>query len=142
MNDQMNNVQCTMTDQQDSVRDEGKKTPKYDLGERTALLGENVILYARTIAIDAITSPLIKQLVRSATSVGANYCEANDAGSKKEFLYRISVCNREVRETKHWLRMLAVAFPTCKDCARLLWKESHELNLIFSSIYRKGKTRP
>ena len=131
-----------MTDEQDGVPDEGRRSPKYDLGERTALLGGSVILCARTIAIDAITSPLIKQLVRSATSVGANYCEANDAGSKKEFLYRISVCNREVRETKHWLRMLAVAFPACKERSRLLWKESHELNLIFSSIHRKGKTRP
>ncbi len=138
----MNNVQCTMAEEQGNVPDEGKKTPKYDLAERTARLGESVILCARSVSIDPFTSPLIKQLVRSATSVGANYCEANDAGSKKEFLYRISICSREVRETKHWLRMLAVAFPPCKDRARLLWKESHELNLIFSSIHRKGKTRP
>jgi len=115
---------------------------KYDLTERTAKLGENVILFARSMTLDSITSPLVTQLVRSATSVGANYGEANAAGSKKEFLYRISLCNREVRETKHWLRMLAVAILARKEAARVLWKESHELNLIFSSIHSKGKANP
>ena len=54
-------------------------------------------------------------------------------------VHRISLCSREVRETKHWLRMLAVGFPSGKDLVRRLWQESHELNLIFNSIYRKGK---
>lgn len=116
-----------MTERQERVPDGIKTTPKYDLAERTANLGEAAIRFARSVTLDPITPPLVKQLVRSATSVGANYCEANDAGSKKEFLYRISICSREVRETEHWLRMLAVAFPLRKDQARLLWKESHEL---------------
>ncbi len=119
-----------------------KEKPKYDLAERTAKLGEQVILFVRSVTLDPVTSPLVTQLVRAATSVGVNYCEANAAGSKKEFLYRISLCNREVRETKHWLRMLAVAIPARKEAARVLWKESHELNLIFSSIHRKGKANP
>jgi four helix bundle protein len=131
-----------MTDELASVGSESSKRPVYDLAERTAKLGEMVIVFARKVKLDPITSPLIRQLVRAATSVGANYCEANDAGSKKEFLYRISICSREVRETKHWLRMMAVAFIPGKDQARLLWKESHELNLIFNSIYRKGKQKP
>jgi four helix bundle protein len=113
--------------------------PRYDLAERTAKLGEMVIRYARTIQLDPVTSPLVRQVVRSATSVGANYCEADEAGSKKEFKYRISVCNRELRETKHWLRMLAVAAPSHTEEARHVWKEAHELNLIFSTIYRKTK---
>ena len=117
------------------------KTGKFDLAERTARFGETVVGFARGIKIDAVTSPLIKQVVRSATSVGANYCEADEAGSKKEFRYRISVCNREVRETKHWLRMIAVASPQGKDQARLLWKEANELNLIFSAIFRKSKPK-
>ena len=119
--------------------DKTNKTDKFDLAERTARFGETVVGFARSIGIDAVTSPLIKQVVRSATSVGANYCEADEAGSKKEFRYRISVCNREVRETKHWLRMLAVSSPQRKDQARLLWKEANELNLIFSAIFRKSK---
>ncbi|NLF08789.1 MAG: four helix bundle protein, partial [Pirellulaceae bacterium] len=74
------------------------------------------------------------------TSVGANYCEADDAGSKKEFRYRISICKRESRETKHWLRMIAAAAPEQKDEARRLWREAQELNLIFSAIYRSKKS--
>ena len=112
---------------------------KFDLGERTACFGEAVIGLVRRVKMDPVTSPLVKQLVRSATSIGANYCEADEAGSKKEFCYRISVCNRETRETKYWLRMLATAVPSNKDEARKLWKEANELNLIFSSIYRRSK---
>src|SRR5947209_12040715 len=82
---------------------------QFDLEERTARFGEAVIAFVKQIALSAITESLVKQLVKSATSIGANYCEADDAGSKKEFRYRISVCKRESRETKHWLRMLAAA---------------------------------
>ena len=112
---------------------------KYDLEERTACFGEKIVAFAKTIKLDAVTRPLVTQLVRSGTSVRANYCEANEAGSRKEFRYRISVCNREVRESKHWLRMLATASESSKITSRLLWKEAHELNLIFSSIFRNTK---
>jgi four helix bundle protein len=114
---------------------------RFDLEERTARFGEAVIRFAKRVAIGPITEPLIKQLVRSATSIGANYCEADDAGSKKEFRYRISVCKRESRETKHWLRMLAAAAPENKDDARALWQEAKELHLIFATIFR-GRTKP
>lgn len=115
------------------------KNRTYDLAERTACFGEKIVGFARTIKLDAVTRPLVTQMVRSGTSVGANYCEADEAGTRKEFRYRISVCNREVRETKHWLRMLAAAWPTGKETSRVLWKEANELNLIFSSIFRKTK---
>ena len=110
---------------------------RYDLEERTAHFGENVVQFARRVALNAISDPIVRQLVRSATSIGANYCEADDAGSKKEFRYRISVCKRESRETKHWLRMLAAAAPELKDDMRPLWTEAKELNLIFGAIYRR-----
>jgi four helix bundle protein len=74
--------------------------PRFDLEERTAAFGESIIAFARSLARDEITIPLISQLVRSGTSVGANYCEADDASSKKDFRYRIGVCKRESRETK------------------------------------------
>ncbi len=74
--------------------------------------------------------------------MGANYCEADEAGSGKEFRYRISVCKREAKESKHWLRMIAVAVPTSKEEARTLWREAQELNLIFGAIHRSRKTRP
>ena len=57
----------------------------------------------------SITLPLISQLVRAGTSVGANYCEADDAVSKKDFRHMISICKKEARESKYWLRMIAAA---------------------------------
>ncbi len=111
---------------------------RYNLGERTARYGESVIGFARRLKSDTVTGPLIRQVVRSATSIGANYCEADEAGSRKEFRYRISVCCREARETQYWLRMLAAAAPGHKDEARLLWKEANELTRIFAAIFRRG----
>jgi four helix bundle protein len=112
----------------------------FDLEERTARFGELVIAFAKAVPVTPVTECLIKQFVDSGTSVGANYCEADDAGSKKEFLYRISLCKRESRETKHWLRMLATAVPDKKAEARVLWHEAKELNLIFAAIHR-GKRK-
>jgi four helix bundle protein len=137
----------TMTSEDPRANDGRSGTPArscrtYDLAERTSQFGEAVILFVRTVRLDVVTSPLVSQLVRSATSIGANYCEADESGSAKEFRYRISVCSRETRETKHWLRMMAIASPTGKDDARRLWKEATELNLIFASIFRKTKKGP
>jgi len=120
-------------------RGDGAKGHPYDLCERTGQFGEAVIQFVRKVRFDAVTVPLVKQLVRASTSVGANYVEADEAGSKKEFRYRISLCNREVKETKHWLRMIAVASPQQKEEARDLWREANELNLIFSAIFRKAQ---
>ncbi len=79
---------------------------------------------------------MIDQLVRSATSVGANYCDADDAESKKDFKHKVSICLKEIKEPKHWLRMMAAAVPELKDEARTLWQEAKELNLIFAAIRR------
>jgi len=107
---------------------------KFDLEERTALFGENVIKFCRTMAQDIVTKPLISQIVRSATSVGANYMEANGASSKKDFKNKIHICKKEIQETKHWLRMISVASPSSAVEARILWKEGQELTLIFGKI--------
>ena len=107
---------------------------KYDLEERTAKFGEDIILFCRLLKQDSITKPLINQLVRSATSIGANYMEANGGSSKKDFRNKIFICKKEAQETKHWLRMLAVSVPERKDNLRTLWKEYQELTLIFQKI--------
>lgn len=106
----------------------------FNLEERTALFGESVILFCREIKQDIITKPIISQIIRSATSIGANYAEANGASSKKDFKNKIHICKKESEETKYWLRMISVANPECKSDARNLWREAQELTLIFGKI--------
>jgi len=107
---------------------------KYDLEERTAKFGEAIIKLCRTIKDDVIVKPIIGQLVRSATSIGANYMEANGASSKKDFANKIFICKKETQETKHWLRMLAASTMDKGDEIRKLWRECQELTLIFQKI--------
>ena len=118
------------------VREEPGGASKYDLEERTARFGEAVIDFAKTIPAGPVTSRLISQLVGCGTSIGANYCEADDAVSRKEFFLRIGTCRKEARETKHFLRMMVRAVPDVKPAARGLWREARELHLIFAKICR------
>jgi four helix bundle protein len=123
-------------DAESVVREEPAKPLVYDLEERTARFGEAVIDFAKQIPQDAVTNRLISHLVGAATSVGANYVEADDAVSKKEFLKSIGTCRKEARETKHFLRMIVRAVPELKLQARAIWLEAKELHLIFSKIWR------
>jgi four helix bundle protein len=111
----------------------------FDLEERTALFGEQVIAFAKRIPTNDITGVLVRQFVRSGTSVGANYCEANDAESKKDFRHKIGICRKESKETKHWVRMIVAADPRLRDEGVPVWQEAKELNLIFGSILKGSK---
>jgi four helix bundle protein len=122
-----------------SVREEPGGGRVYDLEDRTARFGEAVIDFAKIIPQNPITNRIISQLIGAATSVGANYVEADDAVSKKDFLKSISTCRKEARETKHFLRMAARAVPELQIEARRIWLEARELHLIFSKIWRTGK---
>lgn len=106
----------------------------YNLEERTALFAERIIESAQKIEKNVINIPITSQLIRSGTSMGANYCEAINVSSKKDFKNKIHICNKEAQETKYWLRIVAEANPKLKEEARELYKEAHELNLIFSKI--------
>jgi len=121
--------------------DRTSKNKKYDLEERTARFGEEIIKFAKKIPKNSITLPLITQLIKSGTSVGSNYCEADDAESGKDFKHKIGICKKESRETKHWLRMIVVACPELNEEARKLWTEAKELNLIFNAIIRSSKKK-
>jgi len=112
---------------------------KYDLGERTAKFGEEIIIFVKNLSDSLVNRPLLNQLVRSGTSVGANYMEADGAESKKDFQHKIGICKKESKETMHWLRMMSVANPDKSEKCRKLWKEAHELTLIFSSIVKKKR---
>lgn len=105
-----------------------------DLEERTAKFGELIILFCKTVQQTPLALPLITQLLRSATSIGANYMEAHGASSKKDFLNKIYICKKETQETKHWLRMIAVMYPERNGEIRTYWKEAQELTLIFQKI--------
>ncbi len=111
--------------------------PKYDLEERTAKFGESVIILCRSLVHDFISKSIIDQLVRSGTSVGANYMEANGASSKKDFRNKISICKKEAQETKHWLRMLSTYFPNREVELKKITVEAQELTMIFQSIINK-----
>jgi four helix bundle protein len=111
-----------------------QNSQKFDLEERTAKFGEDVILFCQSVKPDAVTRNLIDQLVRSATSIGANYMEANGASSKKDFRNKAHICKKEAQETQHWLRMFSAALPERKADLRILWQEAHELVLIFQKI--------
>ena len=88
---------------------------KFDLEERTSQFGADAISFCRKIKEDNITRPLINQIIRSATSIGANYREANGASSKKDFKNKIHICQKESKETQHWLHMIATAVPNKKE---------------------------
>jgi len=107
---------------------------KYDLEERTIKFAESIINLCKKVSQNPITLPIINQLIKAATSIGANYMEADGAESKKDFQHKIALCKKEAKETKHWLRMIAKANPQRVSIARDLWKEAQELALIFSSI--------
>jgi four helix bundle protein len=114
---------------------------KYNLEERTAQFGENIIAFCRTLKQDAISTPLLNQAVRSGTSTGANYMEANGASSRRDFQNKIFICKKETQETKHWLRMLANYFPERKEEIKKLWQEAQELTLIFQKITTSLKNK-
>ena len=124
-----------------SIQIQNPKPKKYDLIERTGKFGEAVIQFCKDLPDNSINRPLVSQIVRSSTSIGANYMEADGAESKKDFRHKISICRKESKETMHWSHMIAVANPLHKDICRILWQEAHEFSLIFSSILNATPSR-
>ena|SRR3989339_367731 len=110
---------------------------KYDLAERTSKFGVEIIVFAKNIRESNINRSIISQLIRSATSIGANYMEADCTESKKDFVHKIGICKKEAKETTHWLHMLATAEADKAEKCRKLWQEAHELTLIFSAIVQR-----
>jgi four helix bundle protein len=114
----------------------GGKHP-FDLEERTAQFGEAIVRFSKKIPRNPTNNRLIDQLVGCGTSVGGNYCEADERVSKKDFRHVIGRCTKEAKETKFFFRMVAASEPALADEARKLFCEARELHLIFASIFRK-----
>lgn len=112
---------------------------KYDLEERTKRFSFDVIATIKKTPRTIVTVPLISQLIRSAASIGANYCEANGGSSKKDFRNKVFICKKEAKETKYWIELLTVAVPDEEKAYKLLVIEVEELILIFSKIASNTK---
>ncbi len=117
--------------------DDAAQRHPFDLEERTSIFGESVIRFLKKVPRGPNNDRLIDQLTGCGTSVGANYCEANEGLSKKDFRNIIGRCKKEAKESKFFLRMIASSEPRLADEARTLYREASELHLIFCSIYRK-----
>lgn len=111
-----------------------KASKSYDLEERTAKFGESIIEFCNGVEQNVVAKPIISQLIRSGTSIGANYMEANGASSRKDFRNKIFICKKEAQETKHWLRMIVGCVPGKRGEVGKLWREAQELTPIFGKI--------
>ncbi len=114
-----------------------KNEPPYDLEERTALFGEAVVRFCRKLPRNPVNDRLSGQLAGAGTSVGANYCEADEGVSKKDSRNGIGTCRKEAKEARFFLRMVAASEPDKAEEARPLYKEATELHRIMCAIYRK-----
>ena len=111
---------------------------QFDLEDRTTIFSNNVLDFCRTITVNYLNENQIRQLIKSATSIGANYMEANGSDSKRDFKSKISICKKEAKETTYWLRILLNLFPNKKGELKILWTEAQELLLIFSAIIKNS----
>lgn len=116
------------------------KNGEYDLERRLAKLAGDIIEFTRTILLDSVNRRIIEQLIGAAGSAGANYCEATEAESKKDFIHKIGIAKKELKETGHWLILFEKANPEYKEEIRRFWKEARELLLIFAKISRSSKS--
>lgn len=111
-------------------------TQNYNLETRTTDFSKELIAFLKSCPNSQIIAPLINQALRSGTSIGANYMEANGASSKKDFGNKVFICKKEGKETFYWLELIGEILESepLKDRCRKLWQEAKELTLIFSKI--------
>ncbi|MEW6201148.1 MAG: four helix bundle protein [bacterium] len=114
------------------------KNKKYDLEERTLAFAKKIIQFANNLPKTISNIEIAKQLVKAGTSVGANYIEANEALSKKDFIMRIKICRKESKESIYWLKLAEIREQQVDD-RKWLIGEATELLKIFSSIIEKSK---
>ncbi|MCD4834070.1 MAG: four helix bundle protein [Bacteroidales bacterium] len=114
--------------------------PVYDLEERTYLFAKNVRQEMKKVKKYFFNEDDIRQLIRSSGSVGANYIEANESFSKKDFVHRIKICRKEAKESAYWLRLINDStYENNNENLKILYQEAVELKKIFSSIIEKSK---
>jgi four helix bundle protein len=117
---------------------EFQNTKQYDLEERTLKFAKRINVYVNNLPKIISNIENGKQLVRAGGSVGANYIEANEAVSKKDFILRIKICGKEIKESRYWLQ-LSVPNEEYKVEKEELIDEATQLMKIFGSILEKSK---
>jgi four helix bundle protein len=140
---QINKIENTSGSIVQTTRDKNGiklQAKQYDLEDRTRVFAENVRAFAKKIPKTLANVEDAKQVVRASGSVGANYIEANESLSKKDFLLRIKICRKEAKETRYWLRLIdpGNAAAVQKDRVNLI-QEATELTSIFGAIIRKSE---
>ncbi len=115
-----------------------KNSKHYDLEERTLKFAKEMIEFIKTIPKTMANIEIAKQLIKSSSSVGANYIEANEFLSKKDFVMRIKICRKESKESAYWLKLIEVKLQGEKERERLL-EEATQLTKIFNSIVGKSR---
>jgi four helix bundle protein len=128
---------CAWVLKDEPTADDPEQRHPFDFEERTALFGEAIIRFAKRIPRNPGNDRLINQIVGSGTSVGANFCEANDSVSKKDFRYCVKRCIKEAKETRFFLRMIATAESSLAVEARQLYREATELIRILVTMHKK-----
>lgn len=110
----------------------------YDLEERTALFAEKVRDFCLKLPKNVVNAEYIPQLIRSGSSPGANYIEANESIGDKDFKMKIKTCRREAKESAYWLRLVITDGSTEQEDKRTyLRQEAKEFILIFTAILKK-----
>ncbi|MDO8668716.1 MAG: four helix bundle protein [Candidatus Buchananbacteria bacterium] len=117
-------------------------TNSYDLEDRTLEYGKRIIKMAKNIPLNIVNNVLVRQVVRSGLSLGANYREANETETKKDFQFRMRICRKEAKETVYWLKLIIEANPRLKVKMELLLDETCQLLKIFAAIIEKSKNKP
>lgn len=114
---------------------------QYNLEDRTLNFAKDVRQFVRKLSKTIANIEDDKQVVRSSGSVGANYIEANEALSKKDFIMRVKICRKEAKESMYWLKLIYITSDKDLETSRtLLIKEATELMMIFGSIMRKSQS--
>ena len=112
----------------------------YDLEERTFQFAKDVRFFIKTLEKTTSNYEDTKQVIRSSGSVGANYIEANESLSKKDFIFRIKICRKEAKESAYWLRLINETNELDnKPFAESLIQEANELKKILSAIIGKSQ---
>ena len=127
-----------MTNTQSNPNEPNQK--QFDLIDRTTNFAIKIISFVKRIPLNPYTRPIIDQLIRSGTSIGANYAEADETNSRRDFINKISIAKKETKETRYWLQLIISTPGLVKAEAEDLQREARELNLIFGAIIRNSKS--